>query len=66
MRDWIATIVGIVIFILGLTIYLSPENFKVYVAILPMTLVSIIVFALATLLIVTGIISYISDKLSKD
>jgi len=65
MRDWVAIIVGICVFVLGILIYLTPETFEVYIVILPMSLVSTLVFGLALLLIVVGVISYICDKVSK-
>ena len=65
MRDWVAIIVGICVFVLGILIYLTPETFKVYIVILPMSLVSTLVFGLALLLIVVGVISHICDKVSR-
>ena len=52
-------------FVLGILIYLTPEIFKVCIVILPMSLVGTLVFGLALLLILVGIISYICDKISK-
>jgi len=65
MRDWIATLVGLIVLILGILVYVSPENFKVFIEFFPMTLTSIIVLALGGLLIVVGIISFICDRMSE-
>jgi len=65
MRDWVAIIVGICVFVLGILIYLTPETFEVYIVILPISLAGTLVFGLALLLILVGIISYICDKISK-
>ena len=52
-------------FVLGILIYLTPETFEVYIVILPISLAGTLVFGLALLLILVGIISYICDKISK-
>jgi uncharacterized membrane protein len=64
MRDWISTIVGILVLVLGIIVYLSPDSFKVNIEFFPFSVAGIIVLGLGVFLIVIGLVSIIAERLS--
>jgi hypothetical protein len=63
MRDRIAVLPGILVLILGLSVYLTPKEYRVQVEFLPMALVGIMVLALGAVLVIVGLISTAVERL---
>jgi len=64
MRDWVSTIVGVLVLVLGISVYLSPDTFKVNIEFFPFSVAGIMVLGLGVFLIIIGLVSIIAERLS--
>ena len=64
-RDRVVLLPGILTLILGVIVFLTPEEFKVQMEFFPFSLAGVVVLALGTFLLVVGAVSCIGDRLSE-
>lgn len=63
MRDRLAVLVGGIILVIGILVFLTPEEFKVHLQFFPLSVAATIVLALGVLLVAIGLVSFLAERL---
>jgi len=63
MDDRFAVLVGVLILVLGVFVLFTPEEFKVRLEFLPLSVAGTVVVALGMLVLVVGLISFFGRRL---